>query len=221
MSAAKNSTDLLSISLSEVPEEPTHPNKHPCGTSNQREGSSLVGHELALQTDTLSELSTTKNGTDPPSNFPSEVREESTIPNQHQNGAVCSQPQAQSESLPITAVVEQDGLTLAEYDRKADILCGVLRLHRFMLQLIGIDPGSVIIKWSTADGLLPYILSNVIQDTDLQLLLQEKIASIQVGSELYVTVGSQDFWISVSSRHIGIMHTTMYSQCHHLTHCTV
>ena len=159
----------------------------------------MVGYESGHHSDNSSEASAAKNTTDPPSIPPSEVPEEPTLPNQHPNDAVCSQPQAQSDSLPITAVVDQDGLTLAEYDRKASILCGVLRVPRFMLQLIGIDPGSVIIKWSTAEGLLPYMLSNVILDTDLQLLLQEKIVSIQVGSEYYITVGSQDFWINVSN----------------------
>ena len=195
VSAAKN---LPSIPLSEVPEELTHPNQHPNGAANQMEGSSLVGHESAHQSDNSSEVSAAKNTTGPPSIAPLKVPEETMLPNQHLNDTVCSQPQAQSDSLPVTAVVDQDGLTLEEYDRKANILCGVLRVPRFMLQLMGIDPGSVIIKWSTAEGLLPYMLSNVILDTDLQLLLQEKIVSIQVGSEYYVTVGSQDFWIRVS-----------------------
>jgi len=165
---------------------------------NQIERSSLVGHESAHQSDSLSEVSAAKNTTDPPSIPLLEVPKEPTLPNQLPNDAVCSQPQAQSDSLPVTVVVGQDGLTLAEYDHKANILCGVLRIPRFMLQLIGIKPGCVIIKWSTAEGLLPYMLSNVIVDTDLRLLLQEKIVSIQVGSEYYITAGSQDFWICVS-----------------------
>ena len=105
--------------------------------------------------------------------------------------AIVSQP---TSNLPISAKVAQDRVTWAEYDRKTSLLCGVLRIPSFMLQYIGVEPGSVVIKWVTSDGLLPYILSNVMDDGDLQLLLQENIVSIQVGSEYTITVGSVEYW---------------------------
>ena len=113
-----------------------------------------------------------------------------------------SQPTALKDSLLITAKVAQDRVTLAEYDRKASLLCGLLRLPRFMLQYEGVEPGSVVIKWITSEGLLPYILSNMVDDGDLQLLLQENIVKVQVGSEYIITVGSRAYW-RVSEVHVS------------------
>ena len=99
-----------------------------------------------------------------------------------------SQPTGSSDSLQISAKVAQDRVTWAEYDRKTSLLCGVLRIPPFMLQYIGVEPGSVMIKWVTSDGLLPYILSNMMDDGDLQLLLQENIVRIQIGFQYTITV---------------------------------
>ena len=111
-----------------------------------------------------------------------------------ESDVMLSQPKAKNESLLITAKVAQDRVTWAEYDCKASLLCGLLRLPRFMLQYEGVEPGSVVVKWTTSEGLLPYILSNVMDDGDLQLLLQENIVSIQIGTEYTITVGSPKYW---------------------------
>ena len=111
-----------------------------------------------------------------------------------ESDVILSQPNPQKDSLQITAKVAQDRVTLAEYDRKASLVCGLLRIPRFMLQYEGVEPGSVVVKWTTSEGLLPYILSNVMDDGDLQLLLQENIVSIQIGTEYTITVGSPKYW---------------------------
>ena len=111
-----------------------------------------------------------------------------------ESDVILSQPIARNDSLQITAKVAQDRVTWAEYDCKASLLCGLLRLPRFMLQYKGVEPGSVVVKWTTSEGLLPYILSNVMDDGDLQLLLQENIVSIQIGTEYTITVGSPKYW---------------------------
>ena len=120
-------------------------------------------------------------GSDPPSQSP-------------ESNVILSQPKVQRDSLLITAKVTKDRVTLAEYDRKTYLLRGLLRLPRFMVQYEGVGPGSVVIKWTTSEGLLPYILSNVVDDGDLQLLLQENIVSIQIGTEYTITVGSPKYW---------------------------
>ena len=111
-----------------------------------------------------------------------------------ESDVILSQPKVQKDSQLITAKVAQDRVSWAEYDCKASLLCGLLRLPRFMLQYEGVEPGSVVIKWTTSKGLLPYILSNVMDDGDLQLLLQENIVSIQIGTEYTITVGSPKYW---------------------------
>ena len=111
-----------------------------------------------------------------------------------ESDVILSQPNPQKDSLQITAEVAQDRVTLAEYDRKASLVCGLLRIPRFMLQYEGVEPGSVVVKWTTSEGLLPYILSNVMDDGDLQLLLQENIVSIQIGTEYTITAGSPKYW---------------------------
>ena len=109
---------------------------------------------------------------------------------------ILSQPKVQKDSLLITAKVAQDRVTWAEYDHKAFLLCGLLRLPRFMLQYEGVEPGCITIKWTTSEGLLPYILSNTctMDDGDLQLLLQENIVSIQIGIICTITAGSPRYW---------------------------
>ena len=113
---------------------------------------------------------------------------------QPDSDVILSQPKAKNDSLQITAKVAQDRVTWAEYDLKTSLLCGLLRLPRFMLQYEGVERGCVTIKWITSEGLLPYLLSNIMDDGDLQLLLQENIVSIQIGSEYTITVGSPKYW---------------------------
>ena len=112
--------------------------------------------------------------------------------------AISTQPQShQPDSLSVHATVAQNSLTLAEYERKTNILCGALKIPRYFLKLVGIDPGSVIIKWVTSKGLLPYLKSRVIHDADLLLLLKENITSIQIGTEYCIQIGSAEFWTKV------------------------
>ena len=105
-----------------------------------------------------------------------------------------SQPEAKKDSLLISAKVARNRVTWAGYDYIASLLCWLLRLPRFMLRYEGVEPGCVTIKWITSEGLLPYILSNMMDDGDLQLLLQENVVSIQIGTEYTITVGSSKYW---------------------------
>ena len=111
-----------------------------------------------------------------------------------EDNAVPVQCKMDTDSLQVTAKVDQEQITCAEYDRKTSFLCGILRLPRFMMQYIGVEPGCVALKWITSDGLLSHILLNALDDGDLQLLLDEKIISVQVGSDYTITVGSQRYW---------------------------
>ena len=111
---------------------------------------------------------------------------------------ISTQPQShQPDSLSVHATVAQNSLTLAAYERKTNILCGALKIPRCFLQLVGLDPGSVIIKWVTSKGILPYLKSRVICDADLLLLLKENITTIQIGTEYCIQIGSAEFWTKV------------------------
>ena len=108
------------------------------------------------------------------------------------------QPQShQPDSLRVHAKLAQNTLTLAEYERKTNILCGALKIPCCFLQLVGLGPGCVIIKWVTSKGLLPYLKSRVIRDADLLLLLKENVMSIQIGTEYSIHIGSTEFWTKV------------------------
>ena len=118
--------------------------------------------------------------------------------NEQESVVIMAQPQShQPDSLSVHAKVTQNTLTLAEYERKANILCGALKIPSYFLQLVGLDPGSVIIKWVTSKGLLPYLKSRVIRDADLLLLLKENFMSIQIGTEYSIHIGSTEFWTKV------------------------
>ena len=108
------------------------------------------------------------------------------------------QPQShQPDSLSVHAKLAQNTLTLAEYERKTNILCGALKIPSCFLQLVGLDPGSVIIEWVTSKGLLPYLKSRVIRDADLLLLLKENVMSIHIGTEYSIHIGNTEFWTKV------------------------
>ena len=120
--------------------------------------------------------------------------------NDKESIVISTQPQShQPDSLNVHATVAQNGLTLAEYEHKTNILCGALKMPRYLLQLVGLDPGSVIIKWVTSKGMLPYLKSRVICDADLLLLLKENITTIQIGTEYCIQIGSAEFWTKVCS----------------------
>ena len=155
----------------------------------------------------------TSNATNhsPPHSAESASPHDPDPPGQHP--AILSQPTGSSDSLQISAKVAQDRVTWAEYDHKTSLLCGVLRIPSFMLQYIGVEPGSVMIKWVTSDGLLPYILSNMMDDGDLQLLLQESVVSIHVSFEYTIAVGSLEYWkvsmyiqFTVCPPHMSLQH---------------
>ena len=125
---------------------------------------------------------------------------------------ILSQPKVQKDSLLISAKTAQNKVTWAEYDCKASLLCGLLRLPHFMLQYEGVEPGCVMIKWITSECLLPYILSNIMDDGDLQLLLQENVVSIQIGTEYTITVGSPKYWkVSISIHNMCTYSYSVYS----------
>ena len=118
---------------------------------------------------------------------------------------ISTQPQShQPDSLSVQAKVAQDSLTLAEYERKTNILCGALKIPTYFLQLVGLDPGCVNIKWVTSNGLLPYLKSRVIRDADLLQLLKENIMSIQIGTEYCIHIGSTEFWTEVRTILAGL-----------------
>ena len=179
------------VGLGEEGENTNVPLPNPVTALELQESSQNGSHPYKESTNTTTSTSNATNLSSPHS-VESAASHDPVPPGQPP--AIVSQPTANMDSLQVSAKVAQDRVTWAEYDRKTSLLCGVLRIPSFMLQYIGFKPGSVVIKWVTSDGLLPYILSNMMDDGDLQLLLQENIVSIQVGSEYTITVGSVEYW---------------------------
>ena len=145
--------------------------------------------QLEEETNLPSSLCSADQVEPPPSNSEKNEEESKVISTQLQSH--------QSDSLSVHATVDQNSLTLAEYEHKTNILCGALKIPRCFLRLVGMDPGSVIIKWVTSKGILPYLKSRVIRDADILLLLKENITSIQIGTEYCVQIGSAEFWTKV------------------------
>ena len=134
----------------------------------------------------------------PSSLHSAEQLEPSTSNSEKNEQEIIVQPHShQPDSLSVHAKVAQNSLTLAEYERKTYILCGALKIPSCFLQLVGLDPGSVIIEWVTSKGLLPYLKSRVIRDADLLLLLKENFMSIHIGTEYCIHIGSTEFWTKV------------------------
>ena len=168
----------------------------------QRNRSVLTKEEQSAEVQVIPS-STTDSSAKPPelqvphtteSHPPVSTESVESSPQEVTHDVVSSQPSASLDLLEITAQVAKDDLTVAEYDSMTYIICGALGIPRFLLDLAGIKPGFITIKWTTSMDLLPHIQSTVLDNWDLKMLQEEGVVSIHVGSNVNITVGSHDYW---------------------------
>ena len=111
------------------------------------------------------------------------------------NDVISSQPVDDSTSVPVTTVVGANEMSWGAFRRIQSLLCGVLRVPSFALQYDGSEPGSVVIKCITSVEMLSHIQSIRLDDSDMHLLLCEKIISIQIGKDYTIAIGTQEYWV--------------------------
>ena len=174
----------------------------------QRSRSALTKEEQSAEAQVIPS-STTDSSAKPPesqvhaphtteSHPPVSTEAVDSSPQEVTHDVVSSQPSASPDLLEITAQIAKDDLTVAEYDSITYTICGALEIPRFLLELAGIKPGSITIKWTTSMDLLPHIQSTVLDNWDLRMLQEEGVVSIQVGSNFNITVGSHDYWSNMT-----------------------
>ena len=134
-----------------------------------------------------------------------------SIPTTISTPVISSQPTADPDAVPVEVTVESDvdEVTCGLCRGMQSLLCGMFRVFPFSLQYDGLEPGSVIIKWSTSKRNASRMQAILLDDGDLKLLLRENIVSIRVGKEYTVIVGEKEYWM-VS---IGYPQTLIYHFC--------
>ena len=108
---------------------------------------------------------------------------------------ISSQPVDDSTSVPVTTVVAANKMSWGTFRRIQSLLCGVFRVPSFALQYDENEQGSVVIKCITSLEMRSHIESTLLDDSDMHLLLCEKIISIQIGNDNTIAVGTQEYCI--------------------------
>ena len=105
-----------------------------------------------------------------------------------------SQPVTDS-TVPVTTVIEAEEMSWGAFRCIQSLLCGVFGVPSCALQYDANESGSVVVTCVTSMEMLSHIRSTLLDDGDMQLLLREKIVSIQVGKDYTAIVGTQDYWM--------------------------
>ena len=108
---------------------------------------------------------------------------------------ISSQPVADSTSMPVTTVVEAKEMSWGVFRYIKSLLCGIFTVPSCALQYDDKKPGSVVVTCITSLVMLSEMKSTLLDDSDMLLLLREKIISIQVGKDYTIAVGNHDYWM--------------------------
>ena len=123
----------------------------------------------------------------PPDNVPESESDNESV--------IASEPiAADSSAVPITARMSVAVISCGMLRHAQSLLCGLFRVPQFALQYNEVESGSVIIKWTTSKKIAVHMQSVVLDDGDMELLLQERIVSVQVGLNYKIFVGNQEYW---------------------------
>ena len=141
----------------------------------------------------------------PPDNVPESESDNESV--------ITSEPIADSNTVPIKARMSVDEMSWGMLRHAQSFLCGLLRVPQSALLYKNNGSGSVIIKWTTSKKIAVHMQSVVLDDGDMELLLQERIVSVQVGLNYKISVGNQEYWrvshcMGVHGNHIKPMHKT-------------
>ena len=100
------------------------------------------------------------------------------------------QPQPPVHEEVVEMKVDANILTLRDYDENTSLLCGVLKLPRYVMSYFSTGSGCISLKWLMSKELVPYIQNTCIRSSDLIALAQKHITEIRVGSYYKITVPS-------------------------------
>ena len=117
------------------------------------------------------------------------------VPNSSSSDAVTTQPHTHLTSVPVTTVVAVRQMSWGSFRHIQSLLCGICGVPSFAMPYDENEPGSVVIKCITSMEILSHIKSTLLDDSDMGLLLHQKIVSIQIGRDVTVLVGNQDYWM--------------------------
>ena len=104
------------------------------------------------------------------------------------------QPQPPVHEEVVEMKVDANVLTLRDYEENTSLLCGVLKLSRYVMSYFSTGSGCISLKWLMSKELVPYIQNTRIRSSDLIALAQKRITEIRVGSYYKITVPSVAYW---------------------------
>ena len=97
-------------------------------------------------------------------------------------------------SVEVKAKVDVNMLTLRDCDDKTSLLCGVLKLPRFVLSYLRTASGCLLLVWQMSANLVSYVQSIQLTDSDLQLLAKQRFSYIMVADSYHICIPSHSYW---------------------------
>ena len=104
------------------------------------------------------------------------------------------QPQSPQREEVVEMKVEADTLALRDYDENTSLLCGVLRVPRYVMSFFSTGSGCISVKWLLSKELVSYVRNVRICSSDLLTLAQKHVTEIRVGSNYQITIPSVAYW---------------------------
>ena len=107
---------------------------------------------------------------------------------------VNEQPRSPLHEEVVEMKVGANVLTLRDYEENASLLCGVLKVPRYVMSFFSSGTGCISLKWLMSKELLPYVQNTRICDRDLLALARKHITEIRVGPYYQITIPSVAYW---------------------------
>lgn len=117
------------------------------------------------------------------------------VPNSSTSDEIISQPHRDLALVPVTTVVAVRQMSWGSLRHIQYLLSGILGVSSFAMPYSENEPGSIVIKCITSMEILSHIRSTQLDDSDMGLLLYQKIVSIRIGKDYAIVVGNQDYWM--------------------------
>ena len=97
-----------------------------------------------------------------------------------------------ASEVSVSATVERDEMSWGALRNIRSLLCGVFSIPHWALHYFENEQGSIVIRWVTSRKIASHIQSITLVDSDMDLLKQEMIVKVQVGTEC--TIVSQSYY---------------------------
>lgn len=118
--------------------------------------------------------------------------QESTSHQLGENNGVQRQPTA--GQVEIKEKLDRDALTVEEYDKNADYLCGIMAIPRYFLAYFGARDGCIVLRWGVPRQLLPHMLGAHITDNVLRTLAGLRVKEVRIGAHFHLAVPTPAYW---------------------------